>query len=179
MRWMAWTVTMALYVFGATGCGIDKAPDSAGASAVKARIEWRLASNAPRAGYAEAAYQGRPVYLAPQQLLAVDGAATVTRVDGDDGKPALDLRFPGHDDRLTRTTEQNIGKPIALLADGQVLTVATVAAPRRQTADQRSAGCAGTAAGVCAADACADDGRDALALVGAIGRGGVFTSHRG
>ncbi|UKE78033.1 SecDF P1 head subdomain-containing protein [Xanthomonas graminis] len=129
MRWMAWTMAMAFCVFGATGCGIDKAPDSAGASAVKARIEWRLASNAPRAGCAEAAYQGRPVYLAPQQLLAVDGAATVTRVDGDDHRPALDLRFPGHDDRLTRATEQNIGKPIALLADGQVLTVATVMAP--------------------------------------------------
>ncbi|WP_256046802.1 SecDF P1 head subdomain-containing protein [Xanthomonas translucens] len=129
MRWMAWTMTMALCMFGANGCGIGKAPDSAGASAVRARVEWRLASNAPRAGYAEAAYQGRPVYLAPQQLLAVDGAATVTRVDGDDGRPALDLRFAGHDDRLTRATEQNIGKPIALLADGQVLTVATVMSP--------------------------------------------------
>ena len=158
---------MVLCVFGATGCGLGKAPDSAGASAVKARIEWRLASNAPSTGYVEAAYQGRPVYLAPQQLLAVDGAATVTRVAGDDARPALDLRFPGHDDRLTRATEQDIGKPIALLADGQVLTVADghVPAPRRQPADQRSAGCAGTAAGVRAADACADDGREALGMV--------------
>lgn len=133
MRLRTLGLSLALCVFGVSGCSYAPSPDSAdanaSASAVKAKIEWRLASNAPSAGYAEAAYQGRPVYLAPQQLLAVDGAATVARVDGDDGRPALDLRFSGHDDRLTRATEQNIGKPIALLADGQVLTVATVMAP--------------------------------------------------
>ncbi|UYB52785.1 preprotein translocase subunit SecD [Xanthomonas sp. AM6] len=129
MRWKALGLSMALYMVGATGCGLSKAPDAADASAVKAKIEWRLASHAPSAGYAEAAYQGRPVYLAPQALLAVEEGATVSRVDGDDGRPALDLRVAGHGERLTRATEQNIGKPIALLADGQVLTVATVMAP--------------------------------------------------
>lgn len=133
MRLRTFGLSLALCVFGASGCSYAPSPDSAdanaSASAVKAKIEWRLASHAPQAGYAEAAYQGRPVYLAPQALLAVDGAATVVRVDGDDGRPALDLKFPGHDGRLTRATEQNIGKPIALLADGQVLTVATVMSP--------------------------------------------------
>jgi len=131
MRLRTLGLSLALCVIGVSGCSYAPSPDGAdtSASAVKAKVEWRLASNAPSTGYTEAAYQGRPVYLAPQQLLAVDGAATVARVDGDDGKPALDLRFSGQDDRLTRATEQNIGKPIALLADGQVLTVATVMAP--------------------------------------------------
>ncbi len=133
MRLRTLGLSLALCVFGVSGCSYATSPDSAdtsaSASAVKAKIEWRLASNAPSAGYTEATYQGRPVYLAPQQLSAVDGAATVARVDGDDGRPALDLRFSGHDDRLTRATEQNIGKPIALLADGRVLTMATVMSP--------------------------------------------------
>jgi preprotein translocase subunit SecD len=120
-------------MFGVSGCSYAPSPDgadtSASASAVKAKIEWRLASRAPSAGYAQAAYQGQPVYLAPQALLVVEEAATVARVDGDDGRPALDLRFPGHDQRLTRATEENVGKPIALLADGQVLTVATIMSP--------------------------------------------------
>ncbi|MET0548346.1 MAG: preprotein translocase subunit SecD [Xanthomonas sp.] len=129
MRWMALGMAMALCVFGASGCGFDKAPEAVDASPVKARIEWRLASYAPSAGYAEVAYQGRTLYLAPQPALVVDGGASVARLDGDDGRPALDLNFPGHDTRLTDITAQNVGKQIALLADGQVLSVATIMSP--------------------------------------------------
>lgn len=129
MRWKAMGLTMALCVFGATACGFAKAPDAADASPVKAKIEWRLASHAPTPDYVQADYQGRPVYLAPQALLVVEEAATVAPADNGDGQPALDLRFPGHGQRLTQATEQNVGKPIALLADGQVLTVVTIMAP--------------------------------------------------
>ncbi|MBB5943833.1 MULTISPECIES: SecDF P1 head subdomain-containing protein [Xanthomonas] len=129
MRWMALGLSMALCVFGATGCGDGKAPDAADASPVKAKMEWRLVSHTPAPDYAQADYHGQPVYLAPQPLLVVENAATVAPADNGDGQPALDLRFPGHGQRLTQATEQNVGKPIALLADGRVLTVATIMAP--------------------------------------------------
>lgn len=129
MRWKALGLSMALCGFGATGCGYGKAPDAADASPVKAKIEWRLASHAPTAGYVQADDHGQPVYLAPQALLVVEEAATVAPADNGDGQPALDLRFPGHGQRLTQATAQNVGKPIALLADGRVLTVATLMSP--------------------------------------------------
>lgn len=130
MRWKALGLSMVLGVVGASsGCGYYDAPAAAAASPVKAKIEWRLASHTPTSGYVQADYHGQPVYLAPQALLVVEQAATVAPADNGDGQPALDLRFPGHGQRLTEATEQNVGKPIALLADGQVLTVATVMAP--------------------------------------------------
>lgn len=129
MRWKALGLSMALCVFGVAGCGYGKAPDAAAASPVKAKLEWRLASHAPTPDAVQADYHGQPVYLAPQALLVVEDAATVSLADNGDGQPALDLRFPGHGQRLTQATEQNVGKPIALLADGRVLTVATIMAP--------------------------------------------------
>ncbi|WP_254460047.1 SecDF P1 head subdomain-containing protein [Xanthomonas sacchari] len=129
MRWKALGLSMTLCVFAVAGCGYGKAPDVAAAIPVKAKIEWRLASHAPTPDAVQADYHGQPVYLAPQALLVVEEAATVAPADNGDGQPALDLRFPGHGQRLTRATEQNVGKPIALLADGQVLTVATIMAP--------------------------------------------------
>ena len=104
MRWKALGLSMALCVFGATGCGYYDAPDAAAASPVKAKIEWRLASHAPTPEYVQADYHGKPVYLAPQALLVVDEAATVAPADNGDGQPALDLRFPGHGQRLTQAT---------------------------------------------------------------------------
>lgn len=129
MRWKALGLSMALCVFGAAGCEGGKVPDAANARPVKAKIEWRLASHAPTPDYVQADDHGQPVYLAPQALLVVGDAATVAPADNGDGQPALDLRFPGHGQRLTRATEQHVGKPIALLADGRVLTVATIMAP--------------------------------------------------
>ncbi|MEL4893468.1 preprotein translocase subunit SecD [Xanthomonas protegens] len=129
MRWKALGLSMALCVSGVAGCGYDKAPDVADASPVKAKLEWRLASHASTPDYVQADYHGQPVYLAPQALLVVEKAATVAPADNGNGQSALDLRFPGHGQRLTQATEQNVGKPIALLADGEVLTVATIMAP--------------------------------------------------
>lgn len=102
---------------------------------VKAAIELRQASHTPQPGYAEAAYsaalgQGGVVYLAPQPLLRADTGVTVSRATGGDDRPAIALRFDADQARrITEATSQQIGKPIALLGDGQVLTVATVMSP--------------------------------------------------
>lgn len=129
MRRMALGMTMAVCMFAASGCQFRNVAADADASAVQASLEWRLASYAPRDGYTEADYRGRPVYLAAAPMLRVDRAATVKQAEGGDDRPALDLRFPGHGAQLTRATEQNVGKPVALLADGKVLTVATIMSP--------------------------------------------------
>lgn len=102
---------------------------------VKATVELRQASHTPQPGYAEAAYsggmgQGGVVYLAPQPLLRAGTGVTVARATGGDGRPAISLRFDADQARrITEATSQQIGKPIALLGDGQVLTVATVMSP--------------------------------------------------
>ncbi|MBO9880654.1 preprotein translocase subunit SecD [Xanthomonas sp. D-109] len=129
MRWKALALSMALGAFGVAGCGAGKASDAVAVSEVKAKIEWRLASHTPIHAYVQADDHGQPVYLAPQALFVVEEGATVASADSGDGQPALDLRFPGHGQRLTQATAQNVGKPVALLADGQVLTVATIMAP--------------------------------------------------
>ena len=135
MRRMALGMMVAVCMCATSGCQFDNMPAGAGAngdanaSAVEASIEWRLASYAPHAGYTEADYRGRPVYLAAEPMLRVGRAATVRLAEGSDDRPALDLRFPGHGAQLTRATEQNVGKPVALLADGKVLTVATIMSP--------------------------------------------------
>ncbi|MBN6149881.1 preprotein translocase subunit SecD [Xanthomonas sp. AmX2] len=113
-----------------TACGrassSEPAPD-----AVKAVVEWRSVSYEPVPGYERAVGgDGRPLYLKPEPLVA--GATLLTARANFDagGTPVIDIRFrPEAKQQIAQMAQAHIGKPIALLANGQVLTVATVAGP--------------------------------------------------
>lgn len=125
-RW-GWLLLCMLAI---TACGrassSEPMPD-----AVKAAVEWRSVSYEPVPGYERAVGgDGRPLYLKPEPLLAGATLLTARATFDGGGMPAIDIRFrPDARQQIAQMAQAHIGKPIALLANGQVLTVATVAGP--------------------------------------------------
>ncbi|OGT56786.1 MAG: protein-export membrane protein SecD [Gammaproteobacteria bacterium RIFCSPHIGHO2_12_FULL_43_28] len=61
-------------------------------------------------------YQGRPVLLKNQVILRGSSIVTATSGFGEDGRPNVQVRLGGAGDSLfTKTTAENIGKPMAVL----------------------------------------------------------------
>lgn len=61
-------------------------------------------------------YQGQPVLLKNQILLHGSSITSARSGMGDDGRSSVDIRFSGSEEGLfTRTTGENIGKPLAIV----------------------------------------------------------------
>jgi hypothetical protein len=96
------------------------------------RFEVRLAENEPAPGLREAAVasSGRVVYLHPEPLVE-NGDITGAEVSpGDGGAMAVAVIFSEEAAaRMLRATEQHLGRPIAILLDGELVAAPVVRSP--------------------------------------------------
>jgi hypothetical protein len=122
---LALAAAVAALALSAVAFGL-LAPEPASAAAI--RFEARLAERTPAPGLVPAPVAGSPavVYLYPDPV-AVNGDITSAQVIERNGTFAVGLTFS--DDaarRLGAVTSRHLGRPIAILLDGAVVTAPTV-----------------------------------------------------
>jgi hypothetical protein len=93
------------------------------------RFEVRLAEEAPAAGLVEASVSGgdRKVYLHPEVVLSNGDIAHAEVVDAGPASFNVSLTFtPEGSAKMRRATASHIGRPLAILVDGEVVLAPVV-----------------------------------------------------
>jgi protein TonB len=135
-RRLAWTTAALTVVMGGAAIGAARAlplelPAFALQSARGAQLEIRLAETAPAAGLIEAAVAGsdRRVYLHPATL-ATDADVTSASVIETGGQFGIGVRFSeAASARMLSGTTAHVGRPLAIVFNGNVISAPTVRAP--------------------------------------------------
>jgi TonB family protein len=136
LRQVAWTTAVLAIVMGGTAIGAARAlPLDLGALAGQAqfaaRLEIKLAETAPGAGLKAASVPGanQRVYL-HQTTLATDADVTSASVVDLGGHFGIGVRFSDQASARMRTgTSAHLGKPVAIVLNGEVVSAPTVRAP--------------------------------------------------
>ena len=136
LRRFAWTAAVLAILIGSAAVGAARAlPLDFGALALQAqpsaRLEIRLAETAPAAGLREASVPGsdRRIYL-HATTLATDADVTSARVIDTRGQFSIGVRFSDQAAARIRTsTTAHLGKPVAIILNGNVVSAPTLRAP--------------------------------------------------
>jgi TonB family protein len=135
-RRLAWTISVLAIVTGSAALGAARALpldlDSLALSAQSgARLEIRLAETAPATGLKGSPVPGsnRQVYL-HATTLATDADVTSARVIDMGGHFGIDVRFSNPASTRIRTaTTAHLGKPVAIVLNGNVISAPTLKGP--------------------------------------------------
>jgi TonB family protein len=141
IRRFAWTTTVLALLIGSTALGAARVLpldlDSLALPAQSgARLEIRLAEAAPAAGLKGTSVPGsdRQVYL-HATTLATDADVTSARVVDMGGHFGIDVRFSNQASARIRTaTPAHVGKPVAIVLNGTVVSAPTLKAPTSDNA---------------------------------------------
>jgi TonB family protein len=132
---LAWTTALLALVIGSAALGAARAlpldVPALGLQNRAAQLEIRLAETAPAAGLKEAAVPGsdQRVYL-HQATLATDADVTGASVVNMGGQFGVGVRFSdAASARMLTGTTAHLGKPLAIVLDGNVIAALTVRAP--------------------------------------------------
>jgi TonB family protein len=133
---LAWTTTLLAVVTGGTALGAARAlPLDVRALGLQnragGRLEIRLAETEPGTGLREAVVTGseRRVYL-HQATLATDADVISARVIDMGGQFRIGVRFSdAAATRMLSATKAHLGKPLAIMLDGNVISAPTLRAP--------------------------------------------------
>ena len=110
---------------------------AAGIADAQTRLEMRLAETQPGAGLTETTIpaSGRTIYLHDANVIT-NADVIDAHVENDaDGRPSVAIRVtPAAAARLENATRGHIGKPIAVLLDGTVVSAPTLRGVLRQDA---------------------------------------------
>ena len=109
---------------------LDRDPSETGPGARRVLFELRLAENEPVRGLAfEATVKGRKIYLHYATLLTnndIEKAAVVER----SGKVVIALTLDSDGaGKMTAATTKHVGRPLAVVLDGEIASILTVRAP--------------------------------------------------
>ena len=133
---LAWTTTVLALLIGSAALGAARAlpldvPALGLQNRAAAQLEIRLAETAPAAGLREAAVPGsdQRVYL-HQATLATDADVTDASVINMGGQFGVGVRFSDvASARMLNGTKAHLGKPLAIVLDGNVIAAPTLRAP--------------------------------------------------
>ena len=136
-RRLAWTVAALAVVMSCAALGAAWAlPLDVGVFTLqgreKARLEIRLAEIAPAAGLIEAAVSGsdRRVYLHAETLATAADVTGARAMETGGSQFAVGVTFSdAASARMMRGTEAHLGRPVAIMLDGNVIAAPTVRAP--------------------------------------------------
>jgi preprotein translocase subunit SecD len=95
------------------------------------RIEFRRGETEPAAGLTEVATPDGPrkVFVVAESGISNDDIAEATVVKDNLGQPAISIVFtPAGSEKMRKLTEQQMGKPLVIMANGKVLSAPTVRA---------------------------------------------------
>ena len=115
-------IMVCFAVLGYAGCQKDSA---------KVEIEFRLAESEPASGLTEATYgpTGESVFVHAEAVLTnehVESAVVSTR----QGRSVVEITLTdGGSERLARFTREHVGKYMAMLLDGKLLSAPIIRAP--------------------------------------------------
>jgi TonB family protein len=135
-RRLAWTISLLAVLMASAAVGAARAlPLDLGSLALAAqsgaRLEIRLAETAPAAGLKATPVPGsdRQVYL-HATTLATDADVTSARVVDMGGYFGIDVRFSSQAAaRIRTTTAAHLGKPVAIVLNGNVISAPTLKSP--------------------------------------------------
>jgi TonB family protein len=132
---LAWTTALLALLIGSAALGAARAlpldVPALGLQNRAAQLEIRLAETAPAAGLREAAVPGsaQRVYL-HQATLATDADVTGASVINMGGQLGVGVRFSdAASARMLSGTKAHVGKPLAIVLDGNVIAAPTLRAP--------------------------------------------------
>lgn len=125
---------LCLFVLG--GCATPEKPVSVDGASTQAKpvprvtVRFHLASGKPVEGYRELTdRQDRLVYVAPDSVMSELDIVSASVVEDRAGRPAIGVRLSeAAGKRLEQVTGAHIGEQLAILIDGEVLTVANIRA---------------------------------------------------
>jgi TonB family protein len=135
-RRLAWTISLLAVLIGGAAVAAARAlPLDLGSLALAAqsgaRLEIRLAETSPAAGLKGTSVPGseRQVYL-HATTLATDADVTSARVIDMGGHFGIDVRFSSQAAaRIRTTTAAHLGKPVAIVLNGTVISAPTLKSP--------------------------------------------------
>ena len=99
-------------------------------SPARVSFEFRLAQAAPQAGMIPMVVEGETLYVASQAALTEADVKHARVSSGQRGQPLIEVQFrPAGAKRFADLTTANVGKRVAILIDGRVISAPTIASP--------------------------------------------------
>jgi len=123
------TLAAAAVAIAVTVAGLLVAFDDRGTLQAAVRFEVRLAETQPIPGLvvARVADSGRVIYLHPEAIVTNDDIAQSWVIPDGSGRYGVSVQLlEAGAQRMRQATAAHIGRPVAILVDGEVVTVPTV-----------------------------------------------------
>jgi hypothetical protein len=125
-------VSAAIAIVAAVVLGYQLWTDGSARLLAAVRFEVRLAEDTPIAGLvvAQVADSGRLVYLHPEIVVSNDDISQSWVYQDDAGGFGVAMKFlPSGAERMQQATKAHVGRPLAILIDGKVVSVPVLRAP--------------------------------------------------
>ncbi len=137
LRRLAWTMAALVVVMGTTAAGAARAlpldvPSLRAQAGPATVLEVRLAENDPASGLIETPVPGsdRRIYLHPASLATTADVTSASVIDAGNSQFSVAVAFgEAAAARMVSATQAHLGRPVAIVLDGQVLAVMTLRAP--------------------------------------------------
>ena len=131
-RWRLLAASAAIAIVAAVALGHQLWTDGSARLLAAVRFEVRLAEDTPTAGLvvAQVGNSGRLVYLHPEIVVSNDDIAQSWVYQDDAGGFGVAMKFlPSGAERMQQATKTHVGRPLAILIDGRVVSVPILRAP--------------------------------------------------